>query len=65
MKNNDIANISVRSRRGYDFHLGTITRKLAWEKGGYGGGHKRASGASIPQENIMSFIEDLNKAISD
>ena len=64
-KGKDLANISIRSRRGYDFHLGTITRRIANEKQGYGGGHKRASGASIPLAQVMSFIEELNRAISD
>lgn len=64
-KNDELANISIRSRRGYNFHLGNITRSIAREKKGYGGGHKRASGASIPLEHVMSFIKELNKAISD
>ena len=63
-KSKDLANVSIRSRRGYDFHLGTITRRIAKEKQGYGGGHKRASGASIPLKHVISFIEELNKAIS-
>jgi len=39
--------------------------RIARDKLGYGGGHKRASGASIPLDQVMSFIEELNNAISD
>jgi nanoRNase/pAp phosphatase (c-di-AMP/oligoRNAs hydrolase) len=53
------ANVSIRSRRGLPFHLGIITRKIAAKHGGFGGGHKRASGASIPNEYLNDFINSL------
>jgi single-stranded DNA-specific DHH superfamily exonuclease len=58
------ANISMRSRRGLTFHLGEITRCLAAEHGGFGGGHKRASGASIPEEGLEDFIRGLEEALA-
>jgi len=58
------ANISMRSRRGLTFHLGEITRRLAAEQGGFGGGHKRASGASIPEEGVEGFIRGLEEALA-
>ena len=62
-KSEDMVNISIRSRRGFNYHLGDITRRIAREKGGYGGGHKRASGASLPLSSIDDFIMELEKEI--
>jgi single-stranded DNA-specific DHH superfamily exonuclease len=50
-------NISLRSKRGLDYHLGKITREIAEKMGGFGGGHKRASGASIPFSSLDEFIK--------
>ena len=55
----DLVNLSIRSKRGLAFHLGEITRRVAAKNGGFGGGHKRASGASIPSQNLREFIRDL------
>ena len=60
-KNN--INISLRSRRGLQIHLGEVTRSLAERYGGFGGGHERASGASIPIENPIEFIKSLKKEL--
>jgi RecJ-like exonuclease len=62
-KNSDMVNVSIRSKRGFTYHLGHITRRLAREMGGYGGGHKRASGASLPLLSIEEFIKELEKEI--
>lgn len=62
-KNGDALNVSIRSRRGLEFHLGELTKRLAERYGGFGGGHKRASGASIPQQSLMSFICDLESEL--
>jgi hypothetical protein len=56
----DLVNISLRSRRGLPYHLGEITRQIATGLGGFGGGHKRASGASIPGEALERFLEELD-----
>lgn len=57
-------NVSVRSKRGLAFHLGEITRRVARRLGGFGGGHKRASGASIPESGLQGFIENLEEELS-
>ena len=57
-------NVSVRGRRGITYHLGETTRDIASRHEGFGGGHKRASGASIPLDKIREFILDLNDEIS-
>ncbi|MDH5201488.1 MAG: DHH family phosphoesterase, partial [Candidatus Bathyarchaeota archaeon] len=51
--------VSLRSRRGLAFHLGEITRRVAVRRGGFGGGHKRASGASLPLQSLEGFIGDV------
>ena len=59
----DLVNVSIRSRRGISYHLGEITKIVAVNHGGFGGGHKRASGASIPKKKIQFFIKDIIKEI--
>jgi len=39
--------------------LGEATKRLAKRYGGFGGGHKRAGGASIPRKDGIAFIKDL------
>ena len=60
----DLINISLRSRRGLPYHLGEITRRVATGLGGFGGGHRRASGASIPGEALERFLGDLDRALA-
>jgi single-stranded DNA-specific DHH superfamily exonuclease len=63
-KGGSLVNISIRSRRGLLFHLGEITRRIAKAQGGFGGGHKRASGASLPLEGLEGFIVSLEEELS-
>jgi oligoribonuclease NrnB/cAMP/cGMP phosphodiesterase (DHH superfamily) len=60
----DLINISLRSRRGLPYHLGEITRRVATGLGGFGGGHKRASGASIPEEALERFLEEMDRELA-
>jgi hypothetical protein len=59
------ANVSLRSRRGLTFHLGEITRRVASSHGGFGGGHKRASGASLPPSSLRGFIDDVVRELAE
>ena len=60
----DHINISLRSRRELPHHLGEITRRIATGLGGFGGGHKHASGASIPGKALEKFLEQLDARLS-
>lgn len=64
LKGGDLVNVSIRSKRGLPFHLGLITRWIAAKHMGFGGGHKRASGASIPLSSLQDFIDDLELDLS-
>lgn len=55
-----MSNVSVRAKRGLKVHLGNVTRRLAEEHGGFGGGHDRASGASIPKSSLDDFMVELS-----
>jgi len=59
-----LVNLSVRGRRGINFHLGEMTRSIASKYGGFGGGHKRASGASIPAGALEGFLRDLDDELA-
>ena len=60
VKDDGRVNISLRSKRGLDYHLGKTTREIAEKIGGFGGGHKRASGASIPLSSLDQFIQEFD-----
>lgn len=55
--------ISIRGQRGIELHLGETTKRLAKRYGGFGGGHRRASGASIPRNKYIEFIEDIEREL--
>lgn len=61
--NGEYVDLSVRARRGFNIHLGEITKMTAKKCGGYGGGHSRASGAKIPKKNLTLFLKDLEESI--
>ena len=63
LKDDNLVNISIRSKRGLPYHLGEITRNIADDHNGFGGGHKRASGASIPIKHLEKFIFDFDSAL--
>ncbi|MEM3017624.1 MAG: DHH family phosphoesterase [Candidatus Bathyarchaeia archaeon] len=46
-------------------NLGLVLQQNAQKHGGFGGGHKAAAGAQIPQPGWREFIEDLNKTFAD
>lgn len=58
-ENQENYNVSLRGEKMLPEHLGELVQTLATKHGGFGGGHKRASGAKIPKENIQPFINDL------
>ncbi|UCH38213.1 MAG: DHH family phosphoesterase, partial [Candidatus Bathyarchaeota archaeon] len=59
----NMANLSLRGSSQLNIHLGAITKRLATKYGGFGGGHKRASGARVLKTHIKAFIHDLECAI--
>ncbi|MBS7641185.1 MAG: DHHA1 domain-containing protein [Candidatus Bathyarchaeia archaeon] len=42
--------------------LNRILRRITLKLGGSGGGHPKAAGARIPEENFQKFIKELNEA---
>jgi hypothetical protein len=58
-----VTNVSVRGAVDLERHLGEITQRLAGRYGGFGGGHSRASGASLPTPSLMDFIRDFDDAL--
>lgn len=57
----DDVNISLRGEKMLDEHLGVLAKRLANRFGGFGGGHKRASGAKIPVEHLNEFLSELSE----
>lgn len=64
-RNSRFVNISLRSRKGLDIHFGELTKELAAKYGGFGGGHMRASGASILHKSFPSFVEDIERELQE
>jgi len=59
-----MVNISLRGERGLGEHLGELIAGLAQKHGGFGGGHKRASGAKVPKDKFDDFIKDISVVLN-
>lgn len=56
--------ISLRSTNGFPKNLGELTSNTASLVEGIGGGHLNASGAVVPDKNILKFLELLDEGLS-
>jgi oligoribonuclease NrnB/cAMP/cGMP phosphodiesterase (DHH superfamily) len=59
----EMTNLSIRGSQQLNIHLGAITKRLATKYGGFGGGHKKASGARVLKIHVTKFINDLEYAV--
>jgi len=57
--NEDYYNISLRGMKTLEEHLGDLSKTLGAKHGGFGGGHKRASGIKVPKDNLKPLLEEL------
>jgi single-stranded-DNA-specific exonuclease len=57
--------ISIRGSKDCNVHLGRTVNDIASELGGSGGGHDKACGAVIPKDSFNTFVELLDKKLSD
>jgi RecJ-like exonuclease len=57
--------ISIRGSKDCNVHLGRTVNDIASELGGSGGGHDKACGAVIPKDSFNTFVEILDKKLSD
>jgi single-stranded-DNA-specific exonuclease len=57
--------ISIRGSKGCKVHLGRLINDISSKIGGSGGGHDKAAGAVIPKENLIEFIDMLDRSVSD
>ncbi|MDQ4073874.1 MAG: DHHA1 domain-containing protein [Thermoproteota archaeon] len=55
--------LSIRGSKDCKVHLGKLVNDLSSSLNGSGGGHDKACGAVIPQENIEPFIKKLNSLV--
>ncbi|MEA2089447.1 MAG: DHH family phosphoesterase [Thermoproteota archaeon] len=55
--------LDILTNKGFD--LGEIMRVAAEKNGGRGGGHNIAAGAQIPVDRIDSFIEKVDKLVTE
>jgi single-stranded DNA-specific DHH superfamily exonuclease len=55
--------ISLRGNDESKTHLGRLVGELAEKFGGAGGGHAKASGATIPKEHIEEFLSELDSKL--
>ena len=63
-QNKDEADISLRRRTGSRIDLNETLRTMAIRIGGSGGGHESAAGATIPINNLPTFLEMIKREIS-
>ena len=55
--------ISIRGSKDCNIHLGRVVNEIASRFGGSGGGHDKACGAVIPENNFQDFVNLLDKNI--
>jgi|GEM_PF-5946757 len=55
--------ISMRALNGSETNVSEIIRRAASKVGGYGGGHKYAGGAMIPESKLQEFIKEIHKSL--
>lgn len=56
--------LSIRGSKELTVHLGKLVNDLSSELNGSGGGHDKACGAVIPQENMDLFLSKFDKLIN-
>lgn len=56
--------LSIRGSKELTIHLGKLVNDLSSELNGSGGGHDKACGAVIPQENLDIFLKKFDGLIS-
>ncbi|MGN6623687.1 MAG: DHHA1 domain-containing protein [Candidatus Nitrosocosmicus sp.] len=56
--------LSIRGSKELTLHLGKLVNDLSSELNGSGGGHDKACGAVIPQENMDLFLNKFDKLIN-
>ncbi|MGN6709479.1 MAG: DHHA1 domain-containing protein, partial [Candidatus Nitrosocosmicus sp.] len=56
--------LSIRGSKELTLHLGKLVNDLSSELNGRGGGHDKACGAVIPQENMDLFLNKFDKLIN-
>jgi len=56
--------ISIRGSQNCETHLGRLVNEVAARFAGSGGGHEKACGAVIPDENFHEFIKIIDKNIT-
>ncbi|MFQ6011478.1 MAG: DHHA1 domain-containing protein [Nitrososphaerales archaeon] len=55
--------VSARGLSSFPGHLGDIMAKVSSKVGGYGGGHRLASGARIPPGSVAKFLNAFDKEV--
>jgi RecJ-like exonuclease len=55
--------ISVRGNNDCKVHLGRAVNEIATKLEGNGGGHEKACGAIIPEDNVKKFLGMLDRSI--
>lgn len=59
-KDENVVELSLRSSRNTHVDLGPIAAAIAEKLGGFGGGHPKASGARIPDDQLDRFLQLLD-----
>ncbi|MEM2123982.1 MAG: DHH family phosphoesterase [Methanolinea sp.] len=60
----ELAFVSVRAARGRDVELGEHVHSAAVQVGGFGGGHARRAGATVPAARLPQFVDALRRAVA-
>jgi len=62
--NGEFYNMSLRGEMMLEEHLGDLCKEIAGKYGGFGGGHKRASGMKIPKEHLQAVLDEFDARLN-
>ncbi|MBA3978934.1 MAG: single-stranded DNA exonuclease RecJ [Nitrosopumilus sp.] len=56
--------LSIRGSKDCSYHLGKLVNELTSNLNGSGGGHDKACGAVIPEENLELFLKEFDNLVT-
>jgi single-stranded DNA-specific DHH superfamily exonuclease len=60
----NVCDVSIRGAGNLRLDLGKLASRISEERGGFGGGHPKASGARVPYAEIQSFVQEFAENVN-
>jgi len=60
----NVCDVSIRGAGNLRLDLGKLASRISEKRGGFGGGHPKASGARVPYTEIQSFVQEFAENVN-